>query len=86
MARLEAPLDRVRLHQIDLDADTETEEQFIHLRETLCYLLAILAHWQIILIKSSLVKCLNFFNDNQGTDGQRLTQLYQVYLTVFEIY
>ena len=86
MAKLEAPLDRVRLHQIDLDADTESEEQFIVLRETLCYLLTILAHRQIILLRSSLVKCLDFFVAEKVAGGQRLTQLYHVYLTVLEIY
>ena len=44
MAKLEAPFDRIRLDKIDLDADTENEEQFILLRDTLCYLLTMIAH------------------------------------------
>lgn len=61
MAKLEAPLDRVRLDQIDLDADTENEEQFIQLRDTLCYLLTMIAHRQIVILKSALAKCLDLF-------------------------
>lgn len=44
VARLEAPLDKVRLNVIDLNQDSDFEEQYLHMRDTLGHLISILCH------------------------------------------
>jgi hypothetical protein len=52
VARLEAPLDKIRLNTIDLSQDTDFEEQYLHMRETLGHLINILCHKQLVLLRS----------------------------------
>jgi len=91
VTKLEAPADQVRLDVIGLDQDTDAEEQFMHLRDTLTYLLTILSHKQPILLLTQLVKCLAIFERlaheaPSHSQMQTYTQLYQVFLALLEIY
>ena len=96
VTKLEAPRDQVRLDAIDLDNDTESEEQYTLMRSALCHILTIIAHKQIILLKSSLVRCVQLIDaqpegqmDTTTVNSDEkftVTQLYQVFLAQLEIY
>lgn len=89
VAKLEAPA-RVRLQAVDLEKDTEFEEAYMEMRDTLCQILTLLSNREMAVVKKALQTCLNFFAQtdisSMGEDRLKLTQLYQVFLCVLEIY
>ena len=88
LTRSQIPLDKVRLNQIGLEAETDEEELFIKLHETLSYILQSLMAKQPELLKQKLFEQAQGIHSTQITseNSDQYTVLYHSTLSLLELY